>query len=51
MARPVSLYDEQFYHIYNRGNAGEALFREPHNHRYFLRLYDRYVEPVAETYA
>ena len=41
----------QYYHIYNRGNNGEVLFREQRNYPYFLNLYARYIEPVAETYA
>ena len=42
---------EQYYHIYNRGNNGETLFREERNYRYFLNLYAKYIEPVAETFA
>jgi putative transposase len=41
----------QYYHIYNRGNNGEILFREQRNYPYFLKLYVKYIEPVAETYA
>ncbi len=41
----------QYYHIYNRGNNGETIFREARNYSYFLKLYAEYVEPVAETYA
>ena len=40
-----------FYHIYNRGNNGEDLFREQRNYPYFLKLYEKYVTPVADTYA
>ncbi|GMQ79471.1 MAG: hypothetical protein BMS9Abin02_2068 [Anaerolineae bacterium] len=41
----------QYYHIYNRGNNREILFREQRNYPYFLKLYVKYIEPVAETYA
>jgi putative transposase len=51
MPRPDSLEPEQYYHIYNRGNSGEPLFREARNYRYFLKLYANYIEPIAETYA
>lgn len=51
MQQPESLQYGAFYHIYNRGNNGEILFREPRNYSYFLRLYAAYIEPVAETYA
>jgi putative transposase len=39
------------YHIYNRGNNREDLFREERNYRYFLKLFSRYVHPVVDTYA
>ena len=45
------LEHETYYHIYNRGINGETLFREPDNYRHFLRLYDKYIEPVADTFA
>jgi hypothetical protein len=48
-AQPLAC--DRFYHIYNRGTNGETLFREERNYRYFLDLYARHVEPVAETYA
>ncbi len=41
----------KYYHIYNRGNAGENIFREARNYLHFLSLYSRYIEPVAETFA
>lgn len=40
-----------FYHIYNRGVDSCNLFREPDNYEYFLALYDKYISPVADTYA
>jgi putative transposase len=39
------------YHIYNRGNNRENLFVQEKNYRYFLALYGKYIEPVAETFA
>ncbi|MCA9918509.1 MAG: hypothetical protein KC445_11185 [Anaerolineales bacterium] len=41
----------RFYHIYNRGNNGENLFVQPRNYPYFLQLYAKHIQPVAETYA
>lgn len=41
----------RMYHIFNRGNNRENLFREERNYRYFLDLYSKYTEPVAITYA
>ena len=51
MSNLPPLLGDQYYHIYNRGNNGETLFREQRNYPYFLRLYARYIEPVAETFA
>ncbi|MEI6180323.1 MAG: hypothetical protein WCP31_06190 [Chloroflexales bacterium] len=41
----------KFYHIYNRGNNRENLFRETRNYAYFLKLYTSHIEPVANTFA
>ena len=40
-----------YYHIYNRGNNRENLFLENRNYPYFLTLYEKHVEPIADTYA
>jgi REP element-mobilizing transposase RayT len=40
-----------FYHIYNRGINGENLFYSSENYRYFLKLYKKHIDPVAETFA
>ena len=40
-----------FYHIFNRGIASCDLFREVDNYEHFLGLYDKYISPVAETFA
>lgn len=41
----------KFYHIYNRGINGCNLFYDNENYEHFLHLYDKYISPVAETYA
>jgi hypothetical protein len=51
MPPPEPLLPSQYYHIYNRGNGGECLFRQLRNYPYFLKLYAQYIEPIAETYA
>ena len=51
MTSPLPLQHGQYYHIYNRGNNRENLFYEERNYRHFLKLYARYIEPVADTYA
>ena len=40
-----------YYHIYNRGINGEKIFRENTNYEHFFRLYEKYVDPVADTFA
>jgi REP element-mobilizing transposase RayT len=42
---------EKFYHIYNCGINGTELFRENTNYEYFLKLYHKYINPVADTFA
>jgi len=51
MTSPTPLEYGQYYHIYNRGNNREDLFFEERNYRHFLRLYAKYILPVADTYA
>jgi REP element-mobilizing transposase RayT len=51
MPSPARLAGGLFYHIYNRGNNRENIFLEQRNYEYFLRLYERYISPVADTYA
>lgn len=41
----------QYYHIYNRGNNRENLFLEERNYRHFLKLYAKYIFPIADTFA
>jgi REP element-mobilizing transposase RayT len=47
---PSPLQPGVIYHIYNRGVNGETIFREKRNYEYFVNLYVRHVQPVAETY-
>jgi putative transposase len=39
------------YHVYNRGVNGRDLFPEPNCYEHFLDLYEKYIDPVAETFA
>jgi putative transposase len=51
MTSPISLVAGLCYHIYNRGTNRENIFLEKRNYAYFLQLYIKHIEPVAETYA
>ena len=46
-----SLEYGEYYHIYNRGNNGETLFKEVDNYSYFLTLYEKYIPSIADTLA
>ena len=51
MSNAAPLKHGTYYHIYNRGNNGENIFRINDNYTYFLYLYDKYISLVADTYA
>ena len=51
MPQPVPLERGKYYHIYNRGNNRENIFLQERNYAYFLKLYARHIEPVADTFA
>jgi hypothetical protein len=38
-----------YFHIYNRGNNKEVIFKTHENYLYFLNLWKKYIQPVAET--
>lgn len=41
----------QTYHLYTHANGFGNLFRSHENYRYFLRRYQRFIPPVADTLA
>jgi REP element-mobilizing transposase RayT len=47
----IPLESGNYYHIYNRGNNRDDIFYESENYYHFLRLYEKYIEPVADTFA
>ncbi|WP_310378690.1 hypothetical protein [Flavobacterium sp.] len=48
---PIPLENGKYYHIYNRGNNVIDLFYENENYNHFLKLYEKYIDPIAETFA
>ena len=42
---------DRYYHIYNHANGNDNLFIDEDNYRWFLKQFDRYISPLAETYA
>ena len=47
----INLEHGNYYHIYNRGVNRCNLYYTNENYRYFLRQYEKYIAPVADTYA
>ncbi len=41
----------RYYHIFNKGNNNENLFLKTEHYEHFLKLYEIYIEPIAETFA
>lgn len=41
----------KYYHIYNRGINRGNIFFETRNYGYFMELYAKYIEPIADTFA
>lgn len=42
---------DQYYHVYNQGNAGSKIFFTAANYKYFLKKYFQYLDNVLDTYA
>jgi putative transposase len=49
--KPIPLEKGKYYHIYNRGNNGIDVFYDSESYHHFLRLYDKYISPIADTFA
>lgn len=49
--KPIPLENGNYYHVYNRGNNGIDVFFDTESYHHFLRLYNKYISPIAETYA
>ena len=41
----------KYYHIYNRAKNGDPLFESEEAYRFFLKLYQAHICPIADTYA
>jgi len=51
MTSPSPLLFDTYYHIYNRGTNGENIFIQERNYEYFLKLYEKHISPIADTFA
>lgn len=48
---PTLLLYDTYYHIYQRGRDRDDIFIEERNYEFFLSMYFKYIEPIAETFA
>lgn len=51
MIKTIPLLPGHCYHIYNRGNNRENLFRDEDNYAYFLNRYSFYLSAYVDTFA
>jgi putative transposase len=51
MDQKITLEPAKYYHIFNCGINGEDLFKSKDDYMHWFHLYERYIEPVCETYA
>lgn len=51
MSVSTSLRPGATYHIFQRGNNRENIFLENRNYDYFMKLYAKYIHPIADTFA
>lgn len=47
----MELETNKYYHLYNRSNNHEQLFRNRDNYIYFLEKYRKYISPFVDTLA
>ena len=45
-----SFQTDMIYHLYNRANGRERLFLTEDNYVFFLKKYQKYIHPVADTF-
>ena len=43
--------ENEYYHVFNRANGNELLFRNEDNYDFFLQKIKKYILPVADLYA
>jgi putative transposase len=41
----------KYYHVYNRAKNGDPLFDNEEDFRFFMKLYQAHICPIADTYA
>jgi REP element-mobilizing transposase RayT len=46
----ATLEAEGYYHVFNRANGNEIIFRSTENYAFFLRQYLKYIHPFVDTF-
>ena len=46
----ANFYDNGIFHVYNRTNNKELLFRSTDNRLYFLKQFQKYLHPFLDTF-
>ena len=46
----ANFYDGGIFHVYNRTNNKEPLFKSDENRLYFLKQYTKYLQPCVDTF-
>jgi len=49
--KTILLEPGKYYHVYNRAKNGEPLFADEEAFRFFMKLYQTHICPIAETFA
>lgn len=47
----ILLESDRYYHIYNHANGSDDIFTNDENYHFFLKKYEEYINPIADTYA
>ena len=50
MTKTIPLESGKCYHIYNRGNNKEEIFKDHNDYKYFLRLLTKHVNAITDIY-
>lgn len=51
MEKRTPFFPQQMYHVFNRGNGNEPIFRCNQNYEFFMRKYHTYMAPWWDTHA
>ncbi len=47
----MEIFQNKYYHLYNRSNNNEIIFKEPDNYNYFLEKYNNYLRDHLDIFA